>query len=102
MSRRRCAGNPMVAPQPRDVATPLGDPRATAAAYAAVEALREAVEAADAGCKKDAAVGDHEKTRFSAQASTGLIDAPPRRILRVVGRLSLVRHRWSVVACLQL
>ena len=45
----------MVAPRPRDVATPPGDPRETAAAYAAVKALREAVDAADAGCRKDAA-----------------------------------------------
>ena len=47
-------GSPAVAPRPRDVETPPGDPR-EAAAYAAVEALREAVDAADAGCRKDAA-----------------------------------------------
>ena len=50
------AGSPVVAPPRRDAAPPPpGDPRETAAEHAAVEALREAVDAADAGCRKDAA-----------------------------------------------
>ncbi len=49
------AGNPTVAPRPRDAETPPGDPRETATVRAVLEALREAVETADAGCRKDAA-----------------------------------------------
>ena len=48
------AGRPVVAPRPHDAAPPPGDPHETAAAHA-VEALREAVDTADAGCRKDAA-----------------------------------------------
>ena len=49
------AGSPTVAPRPQDAETPPGDPRETAAAYAVVEALREAVDRADAGSRKQAA-----------------------------------------------
>ena len=49
------AGSPTVVPRSRDAETVSGDPRETAAAYAAVEALHEAVDRADAGCRKDAA-----------------------------------------------
>ena len=48
------AGNPAVVPQPQGETLP-GDLRETAMVRAAVEALREAVGAADAGCRKDAA-----------------------------------------------
>ncbi len=48
------AGNPAVVPRPLDETLP-GDLRETAAAYAAIEALREAVDAADAGCRQGAA-----------------------------------------------
>lgn len=49
------AGSPTVAPRPQDAGTPPGDPRETVAASAAVEALREAVDRADAGSRKQAA-----------------------------------------------
>ena len=49
------AGSPTVAPRPQDAETLPGGPRETAAAYAAVEALREAVDRADAGSRKQAA-----------------------------------------------
>ena len=49
------ASNPTVVPRPHDAGTLPGDLRETAAVHAAVEALREAVDAADAGCRKDAA-----------------------------------------------
>ena len=49
------AGNPTVAPRPHDAETLPGDLRETATARAAVEALREAVGAADAECRKAAA-----------------------------------------------
>ena len=49
------AGNPTVAPRAHDGETLPGDLRQTATVSAAVEALREAVDAADAGCRKDAA-----------------------------------------------
>ena len=49
------AGNPAVVPRPGDVETLPGGPRETAAVRAAVEALREAVDRADAGRGKDAA-----------------------------------------------
>ena len=48
-------GSPAVAPRPRDVETLPGDSRETAAVRAAVEALRSAVDGADAGCRKHAA-----------------------------------------------
>ena len=53
------AGNRAVAPQPRDVETPPGDLRETATVRPAVEALREAVDGADAGCRKAAAAAWH-------------------------------------------
>ncbi len=46
---------PAVEPRPGDVETLPGDSRETAAVRAAVEALREAVDGADAGWRKDAA-----------------------------------------------
>ena len=49
------AGSPAVLPRPRDAGMPPGDLREEAAARAAVEALREAVDVTDAGCRKDAA-----------------------------------------------
>ena len=49
------AGNPTVVPGLHDAETLRGDLRETATAYASVEALREAVDTADAGCRKDAA-----------------------------------------------
>ena len=49
------AGNPTVAPLPKDAETLPGDLGETATLRAAVEALHEAVDAADAGCRKDAA-----------------------------------------------
>ena len=49
------AGNPAVALRPDDVETLPGDSREIATVSAAVEALREAVEGAAAGCRKDAA-----------------------------------------------
>ena len=49
------AGSPTVVPRSHDVETPPGDPRATTTGRAAVEALREAVDRADPGCRKDAA-----------------------------------------------
>ena len=48
------AGSPTVVPRSHDAETPPGDPRATTTARAAVEALREAVDAAHAGCGRDA------------------------------------------------
>ena len=48
-------GNPIVVPQPRDAETLSGELRETATVRAAVEALHEAVDAAEAGCRKDAA-----------------------------------------------
>ena len=49
------AGAPAVAPRLHDAGTLPGDLDETATVCAAVEALREAVDAADAGCRKDAA-----------------------------------------------
>ena len=49
------AGNPTVAPRPQDAETLQGDLGETVTLRAAVEALREAVDTADAGCRKDAA-----------------------------------------------
>ena len=49
------AGSPTVAPRSQDAERPPGDPRETAAASPAVEALREAVDRADAGSRKQAA-----------------------------------------------
>ena len=49
------AANPTVAPRPYDAKTLPGDLRETATVRAAVEALHEAVDTADAGCRKDAA-----------------------------------------------
>ena len=49
------AGNPTVVPRSHDTGTLPGDQRETATVRAAVEALHEAVDAADAGCRKDAA-----------------------------------------------
>ena len=48
-------GNPVVAPQACDVETLPADLRETATVRAAVEALREAVDRADAACRKAAA-----------------------------------------------
>ena len=49
------AGSPTVAPRSHDAGTLAGDLRETAAVRVAVEALREAVDTAAAGCRKDAA-----------------------------------------------
>ena len=49
------AGNPIVVPRSHDAETPPGDLRDTANVRAAVEALYEAVNTVDAGCRKDAA-----------------------------------------------
>ena len=49
------AGSPTVEPRPSDAETLPGDRRETTTVRAVVEALREAVDAADAGCRKDAA-----------------------------------------------
>ena len=49
------AGSPVVAPRPHDAETLPGDLREAATVRSAVETLREAVDAADAGCRKDAA-----------------------------------------------
>ncbi len=49
------AANPTVAPRAHDAETLPGDLRETAAVRAAVEALHEAVDSADARCRKDAA-----------------------------------------------
>ena len=49
------AANPTVAPRPHDAETLPGDLRETATVRAAVEALHEAIDTADAGCRKDAA-----------------------------------------------
>ena len=49
------AGSPAVAPRPRDVETLPGAVREGADVRAALEALRSAVDRADAGCGKDAA-----------------------------------------------
>ena len=48
-------GNPAVAMRPRDDEAPPGGTTETATAGAEVEALREAVDRADPGCRKDAA-----------------------------------------------
>ena len=49
------AASPTVAPRAHDAETLPGDLRETAAVRAAVEALHEAVDSADARCRKDAA-----------------------------------------------
>ena len=49
------AANPTVAPRPPGAETLPGDLGETATVRAAAEALREAVDTADAGCRKDAA-----------------------------------------------
>ena len=49
------AGNPAVAPRPGDVETLPGAVREAADVQAAIEALRSAVDRANAGCGKDAA-----------------------------------------------
>ena len=49
------AGNPAVAPRPGDVETLPGAVREAADVRAGLEALRSAVDRADAGCRKDAA-----------------------------------------------
>ena len=57
------AGNPAVAPQPRDAETLAGDWRETATVRAAIEALREAVGGAHAGCRRDAAAAAWQAER---------------------------------------